>query len=692
MIGLSLVLALSPPFPVQSGAAALPRVEVTAAAGRGPLAGLPGTATVVARDRFGRAQPGIDVSEALTRVPGLVANNRRNYAQDLQLVVRGYGARSTFGVRGVKLYVDGVPASAADGQGQLANVALSQASRIEVLRGPVAALYGNASGGVVRVVTDPATADSGAALAADGTLSQASAHGSTAFDRAAVAGALEHFETAGERPHAAARREVGAVVASGAFGGDWRWHATANAQRTPSAQDPLGVTAAELAAGIETTPAAFAFDTRKTVAQSQLGAALERDAGDGIDVRIAAYGGARDVEQFLSVPVASQRAPTSAGGVIDLGRRFDGVELRASRAFGPVELTLGANLDELREQRRGYENFVGAELGVRGALRRDERNRARSLDALLQVDWQLAADWHAVAAVRRASLDVESRDDYVAPGNGDDGGVRRFDAWVPYAGLSWTPGDAWSMHAAWARGFESPTLNELAYRPDGSSGLNLELDPMRSTQVELGARWTATGASFEATVFRDRTNDEIVVARNSGGRSAFTNAGRTKRHGIELAATRDWNAAWATTVAYTWIDARYVDAFAVCRAAPCTAPDTRVDSGSRLPGVPAQSAYAELALRPADGWRAAFEWRHVGNVVVDDANSAKAGAWDTLAIAIERRWRVAAGELAAGVRVDNLANQEYVGSVIVNEANARYFEPAPGRTFLATLSWATGSR
>ena len=683
MIALSLLLALA--RPPAASAPELPRVEVTAAAGTGELAVLPGAATVLDASRFGLAQPRIDASEALARVPGLVANNRRNYAQDLQLVVRGYGARATFGVRGVKLYVNGVPASTADGQGQLANAALSQADRIEVLRGPVAALYGNASGGVVRVETDPARAGRGASISVADDFVRAAIHGNYAWDDGATSAAFEHFDTEGHRPHSAARREVVDAIASGTLGSDWRWQATANALATPEAEDPLGVTQAELDAGIETTPAAFAFDTRKSVDQQQAGFAIER--GGELGLRAAVYAGARDVVQYLAVPIASQRPATSAGGVIDLAREFAGLELRAARTIGPLVLTIGANLDDLHEQRRGYENFLGTALGVRGALRRDESNRAQALDALLQAEWRFADEWLAVAAVRRATLSVHSDDDYFAPGNGDDGGERDFDAWVPYAGVTWTPMQSLALHVAWARGFEAPTLNELAYRPDGSSGLNLALDPMRSTQFEVGSRWSHERTGLEANVFRDRTSDEIVVARNSGGRSAFTNAGDTRRRGVELALDHAWNDAWSATLAWTWVDARYDDAFAVCRGVPCTVPDTVVAAGSRLPGVPAHNAFAELAWRPSAGWRTALEWRHAGSVVVDDANSARAEDWDTLALAAERRWRAGAGELALGLRVDNLADRDYVGSVIVNEANARYFEPAPGRTFVATLSW-----
>ena len=114
---------------------------------------LPASIDAVGKAAIQDQQLRVNISESLGGVPGLVANNRYNYAQDLQISIRGFGARASFGVRGVKLYQDGIPFTMPDGQGQTGSFALDTAKRIEVLRGPFAALYGNASGGVIQLFT-----------------------------------------------------------------------------------------------------------------------------------------------------------------------------------------------------------------------------------------------------------------------------------------------------------------------------------------------------------------------------------------------------------------------------------------------------------------------------------------------------------------------------------------------------------
>lgn len=682
------MLVLQQPDPAD--AQELPVVVVTASSRAERVFALPASATVVTRDELVRARPAIDPSEALARVPGLRANNRRNFAQDTQIVLRGYGARATFGVRGVRLYVNGIPASAADGQGQLSHAALGGATRIEVLRGPLAALYGNASGGTIRIETDPRALGSGvaAAAAASADFVRLAAGYRASSPRAAIALDASHLDYQGFRPRSSARRDVLDAVAGGELGGAWRWTVVANAFRSP-ADDPLGLTGAELAQGRDrTTPVALQFDTRKDSRQDQAGIALSREPGDGIGARIAAYGGAREVVQFLSVPPSAQAAPSSAGGVIDLARDYGGVELRGWRAFGPLTLTLGANADRVAEDRRGYENFVGATLGVRGTLRRDERNRVDARDVLALAEWQLCETWLASAGWRRSELRYSSHDRFIAPGNPDDSGRREFSANVPFVALRFAPNERLAVHAAWARGFEAPTLNELSYRTDGSAGLNATLEPMRSRQLELGAKWRARSLALEAAVFEDQTRGEIVTARNAGGRASFANAARTRRRGAELGMQAELGHALTLALSVTVLDARYRDAFFVCRAAPCTTPATRVAAGSRMPAIPRRWAHAELGWRVAPAWRLGVEAQGASSVVVDDVDSERAAGYGTLALSVTRTWAAARGTLEAWARIENVSDREYAGSVIVNEANGRYFEPVPGRTLMLGLSWS----
>ena len=640
------------------------------------------------------AQLQVNLSETLVRAPGVVALNRQNYAQDLQISIRGYGARSTFGVRGLRLYVDGIPATAPDGQGQVSHFDLASAGRIEVLRGPFSSLYGNSAGGVIALFT----ADGGPGQSAE----LATAFGSDGVWRAnaQVAGAegdwnwrfdAMRFETDGFREHSAAQRTGFNGKLQYKPSGDTRVSVLLNSVDMPGVQDPLGLTRAELEANPrQASPAALQFHTRKSAEQLQLGAVVEQRIGAADTAKLTAWTGHRSTQQFQAIPVATQLPPTSPGGVISLYRDYQGLDAqwthRTRIAGGPFTLTAGLLADEMQEGRQGYQNFVGTQLGVLGALRRDEDNRAHSFDQYLQGTWS-GARFSFTAGVRHSRVTFDSRDHYIVAGNGDDSGSVSYQATTPVLGAVWHVSDALNLYAAAGKGFETPTFNELAYRP-GGTGLNFNLQAAGSRQWELGVKaeplrqWRVNAALFQA-----RTSDEIVVLSNTGGRSTFQNAGDTLRRGVEASLDGKFGQGWSLLAVGSVLDASYDSAFLTCVAAPCTAPNTPVAAGSRIPGIPRSSAFVELAWRRG-GWEAALEFRHTGKIAVDDRNTDYAPASNLFNLRLGANQQWARWTVREFVRVDNVADRSYVGSVIVNEGNRRFFEPAPGRTWLVGLNAA----
>ena len=650
--------------------------------------------------RAGRLQ--VNLSESLGVVPGLALQNRQNYAQDLQLSIRGFGARSSFGIRGIRLYVDGIPATQPDGQGQLTNIDLGSVDRIEVLRGPFSALYGNSSGGVVQTFTErgggPTRIVPSFAAGTDATL-RVGLKASGAADGVDYVVSTSHFETDGARDHSAARRNLANAKLTFMSGGT-TYTLIANSVDLPFAQDPLGLTRAQFTQNPKSVDAsALQFDTRKTFAQNQVGLIAEHAFDGGDRLRFLIYGGGRATQQYQAIPVAAQTAVTSPGGIIDLHRRYVGIDLRYTHRTdllgGPVDLIAGITNDRLDEHRRGYQNFTGPTtdrtLGVQGALRRDEDNDVRNVDEYLQGSWAFAPQWKLDAGLRHSIVRFVSRDRYIvttaAGTNPDDSGGVRYQATLPVAGLLFAATPALHFYATAGRGFETPTLNELAYRPNGATGLNLALKPARSDSVEAGVKTRFVSESgmalrINAAVFQTGTRDEIVTLSNVGGRATFTNAGRTRRRGVETSA--DWRFAddWHLQAAWTVLDARYRDPFSTCNATPCTVPTVSVPVGNRIPGVAASNVYTELAYSPAMGWRAGLEARRLSKVYVDDANSDAASRYAVLNARVGYLWRVSRWSLEGFARVDNATDRRYAGSVIVNEGNGRFFEPAQGRTAL----------
>jgi iron complex outermembrane receptor protein len=672
------------------------RVVVTGSVVERATAEAPYAIGVVDRDELRSAGPLVNLSESVARVPGLTAANRWNLAQDLQISSRGFGARAGFGVRGLRLYTDGIPASGPDGQGQVSHFDLAGAERVEVLRGPFSVLYGNSSGGVISLVSAPVkgTRVEGSLDAGSFGLRQVRASGETqlgeGMDLRAGASALE---VEGYRPHSEGERKLANVR----FG--WRASSrdsllvTVNHLNQP-AQDPLGLTRAQFDADpLQTTPQATQFDTRKTTEQTQLGARwLHRyDSGVLREAQLALYAGRRDVTQFLAIPAATQAPARHGGGVIDFSRDFHGAEARVRLAFDSLDVLLGLAADRQRDDRRGYENFVGTgaaqQLGVFGALRRDEVNRGRSDDAYMQLEWALARAWTLGAGVRSGRVTLSAADEYLL--NGDDSGQRRFSYTNPVLGLRFDAAPGWRLHLSAARGFESPTLGELAYRADGSGGFNSGLSPQRSEQVEFGSKWRTGTWQLDAAVFDVRVEDEIGVATNAGGRSAFQNVGRTTRRGIELAARWQPLPAWNTALVATALDARYRDAFATCAGVPCP-PTVRVPAGNRIAGTQRGTAFGELAWRSPGYGEFGLEMRHARALMANDTNTEAAEPYTLVGL----RWshRVAAAAWLGGgwsaewlLRVDNAFDKRYAGSVIVNEGNARYYETGAPRAVGVSL-------
>jgi len=677
----------------------LPQVTVSATRSEAAPFDVPASVDVIDGARLRAAgRPEINLSESVALVPGVTARDRQNYAQDLQLSIRGFGARSTFGVRGVRIYVDGIPATMPDGQGQLSHIDLASAGRVELLRGPFSVLYGNSSGGVLQVFTEagqgPPTVTSSLAVGSDGLVRPGIRVSGSSPGLGYVVSA-NHFSTDGSREHGSAARGLGnaRLDVKRAEGSEWTIVANSVELR---ADDPLGLTRSQFEAAPRSADAsAILFNTRKTVRQSQLGLIHEHRLAGGDLLRLMVYGGQRDTQQFQAIPTAAQASPLHPGGVIGLERRYAGTDLRwttrTSLAQGPLEVVGGLSYDRMQEHRLGWQNFSGTTLGVQGALRRDEDNLVSNLDPYLQAVWKFAPRWSLTAGVRRSTVRFSSSDGYVVGINGDDSGQVRYGATLPVAGLMYAWSPQLHLYAALGRGFETPTFNELAYRPDGTAGLNFALRPSRSDNLELGIKGRSPAGDkmrteWNAALFQTSTRDEIVTQTNSGGRSTFQNAGATRRRGLELAWSAALAPAWQFQLSQTWLDARYRDAFATCSATPCTVPTQFIPGGNRIPGTARSVSAAEVSWQPARGWRAGAELRRSGRVYVNDTNGEAAPSFTTVALHTGYVFDFRGWNLSANARIDNVLDRRYAGSVIVNEGNGRFFEPAPGRSYTLKLA------
>ena len=654
-------------------------VVVTATRTARPSLQVPASVDAIYAEDIRQGRPQVNLSESLGSVPGILVQNRQNYAQDLQVQSRGFGARATFGVRGIRLIADGIPASMPDGQGQAATFALGSAERIEVLRGPFSSMYGNASGGVISVDTEdgpPEPTIWGDVSAGSFDTWRAAAKFGGQWGRVNGLGDISHFETEGYREHSAATREQANAKLKIGLQDKSSLTLVANALEQPDTQDPLGLTRAEYQADpTQATPNALAFNTRKSISHQQFGATFNRGFTDS-RLQATAYGGQRTVQQFLAIPLAAQAAATHSGGVVDLDRSFGGLAVRYFHNLAQsLRFSLGAEYEQMSEHRRGYVN----DFGLQGALKRDEDDTVASTGLYAQAEWKFADRWTAHGGLRSSHVRFRSEDHFVVPGNPEDSGEKSYDAITPVAGLLFRPNEQTTFYGIFGRGFETPTFAELANVNPPATGLNFGLEASRSRHFEAGAKAILpAGVRLNAAVFRIVSENEIVIDRSSGGRSTFRNAGHTDRDGVELGAETLGAGPWAARVAYTYLDAVFRESFNTVTGTPAV--PVTVPAGSQLPGVPKTVLYGELRYQ-RERFYARLEGLYKARVPVNDQNSEFADAYATLNLVFGLLQSNARWSISEFVRVDNLTDENYVGSVVVNDANNRYYEPSPGRNY-----------
>ena len=674
-------------------------VTVTATRVATPSYDVPASVDTVGSTQIKQARLGVNLSESVKGIPGLLARNRQNYAQDEQISIRGFGARTAFGVRGVRLYIDGIPASFPDGQGQVSNFNLESASRIEVLRGPFSALYGNSSGGVIQIFTaDGGPPDRFGGGVAYGSYDTARAN----VDANGRVGKLDynagftHFRTGGFRPHSAARRELFNSKLTYHFDAATRLTLAVNTFSGPDAQDPKGLTRDEFERDARQTDAsALVYDTRKSAEQNRTGLILDHDFGSGQSLRLMAYYGSRQVKQYLSIPPMAQDSATTGGGVVDLRDRFGGGDARwtwqTELAAQPLTVVAGLTYDDELEHRRGYLNFIGSNTrfsptcpagdvcGVQGDLRRDQQDNEYDFAQYLQANWQPGRRWVLTAGVRRNKVNFSSHDHYIVPGNGDDSGGNAYYATTPVAGVLYKAAPWAHLYASFGEGFETPTFSELAYTTPTGGGVNFGLNPARTENGEVGAKLRLPQQTrINLAVFHALTRNEIVVNTSSGGRSTYTNAGRVRRQGVEISGDYAFSSKLHAQLAYTYLDA-------TVRTTYVTSTST-VLARSRLPGVPESQVYAALRWGGATGLNFGVDGQFLSDVPVDDGNTDAAPEYGLLNTHIGYIHDFQRYQLSLFARVNNLLDTDYVGSVIVNDGNGRYFETGPGRSFLVGIN------
>jgi iron complex outermembrane receptor protein len=623
----------------------------------------PVSVTVVEADVLQHARQHLQLDEALTRVPGVVFNNRYNFAQNLRIAVRGFGARSPFGVRGLQLLVDGFPETLPDGQAQLDMIDLLSAQRIEVLRGVSSALYGNAAGGVIAVDTvDGRGPDQLSATVVAGSYGFRRAAATVGGERGAWHGhaSVWQMDYDGYRQQSATRKRLANVHAGWQFDDDRQMTLVATALDQPFGQDPGALTRAQVEADRRQASAqAVSLDSGQSVEQTRVGLRWADRASLPGQLRVQVFAAERDFQQQLP----SSFFPS----LIEFDRSHRGWQVHYDDALngGQWRWLVGVESAHQRDQRRRFRVNPQAQPV---AQTQDELQAARAEAMLAQVD----SDWGWLG-VRHDRTQLRIVDRFTA---GQGSGQRRFDETSVIAGVRFAPTAETQWHVSGGTAFETPTFTEIKDAA-GGVGFSRDLDPQYARNLELGWRLEQSDRSLAVTAFDVRTRDEIVVIRSLDGLDEFTNAGITRRRGLEVAAQWQFAAGWTWASAWTLADytfVRFVEG------------DQRFD-GLRMPGLPRHQWFNELRWHNEHGLKLALDGLLTGAVFADNANQDRVASAMVFNLRGAKHWCQQARCMEVFAAVNNLTDRDTFANVRINVANRAYFEPAPDRNLFMGLRW-----
>ncbi len=632
----------------------------------------------------GRQQ--VNLSETAARIPGVVVANKFNLAQDLAVSTRGFGARSAFGVRGVRLYADGIPLSMPDGQGQTGTFNLDTAKQIEFMRGPFSALYGNSSGGVVQILTKDG--------AKEPTISGGMTFGSFNTQRESLTfegqeGDLNyilngsHLSTDGYRDHSEATRDMLHTKLSYDASDATKVTLVATALNQHDSQDPLALTPAQFKADPQQAGTdAVKTDSRANKKQVQAGLVIDQTISENETVSLMGYYGTRTSDGYLAV----------AGGRLSaIDRQFGGLDAKwayKNNISGkPYSIVAGLNYDRMEDDRTQFNTTNGV---VSSALKRNEVQTVHNFDQYIQTTFEPTTRWLLAAGVRHTKIKftVDDKMPVIPATDPDSSGSLEYSNTSPVLGATFKVTPTINLYANYGEGFETPTFIEMTYvgAPSTGKGPNLTLQPSKSKNFEVGTKaFVGDNTRVNLAFFKVKTEKEIVVDQGQGTTASFKNAGDTERNGLELSIDSVLPHNFGFYAAYTLMNAEFKDGFCSgTTTLPCPTAN-KVNSGNKIPGAYTSNTYAEASWKhPATGFSTALEGIYFSNVYTNDINTIKADSYAIFNLRggftqILGNWKL--NEFA---RIDNLTDKTYVSSVRVNTSAA--YDPGAPRNWTLGLN------
>jgi iron complex outermembrane receptor protein len=630
---------------------------------------LPMSINAVSGETVTGAQQQVHLSESAARIPGIVVNNRNHGAQELSISSRGFGPRSQFGVRGIRLYTDGMPLTMPDGLGVSSAMNLDNASSIEFLRGPFSALYGNSSGGVVQLFTKNGGPETELAMGAF--------YGSygTHRETTTLSGQISnvnyslnasHYETNGYRDWSGYKKDFMNAKIAINLSDSTKLTLIAIDVNQPYVRDPGGLTAAEFKSSPRVAASGYqSAKTHKEMEHSQFGVILDHKISEADLLKTMVYYGERSNYQSFNVGSAS-----------GYNRDFGGFDIKwthqGTLLEKPLNFTIGLNYDKMRDDRYRYApgSAINGQVPATATKSRNELNEAYNFDQYAQAQWDLIDNWSLHAGIRHSKVTFDNTDKKAHAYDNK----RAFEKTTPVAGIVYKVNPTFNLYANAGRGFETPTFIETEYSSTAATAPNITIQPSSSKNFEIGAKAFLTdNVLMNLAIFKTFTEKEIIMSTFSSDAAVYANAGDTERKGIELSVDANLGNNIKSYVAYSYLDAEFKDSFTSQYA---SGSNQNVQSGYKIPGTYKNRTYAEISWRhPGTGFFTSLEGIYSSKVYTNDVNTSSADAYAVFNWKGGFQQKLDKWSFSEFIRVDNLTNKDFVSSVRVNDQNSRFYEP-----------------
>jgi len=643
---------------------------------------LPLSIDAVSGSEIRDARTGANLSEIAPRIPGVVINYRATAAQELSISTRGFGARSQFGVKGIRIYADGIPLNSADGQGQAGSINIDTLGQIEFLRGPFSALYGNSSGGVVQAFTRDGVKDPTLTVGASSGTWHTNKQSITAEGQAGPVNYILNtyqYVSDGYRDFSQYRRDNFNGKISYQFSADTKFTFVGNYMDQPYTNDPNALTPAQYITNSRSAGTnAISTNSRLYRINSYGGIIIDHNLSEKDSFRLMAYNGSRSNLQYLTTGAASEIIRDTEG----FDFRWTRKDLFLNR---PLNFTAGLAYDSMEDIRSRY-TYTGTgsytPLLTTSTSNRREEQKAFNVDQYMQASYEPTDKILLIAGLRRSRVNIQNNDLYFGdcvgrPTACDSTGQVTYTNTSPVAGITFKVTPTLNIYANYGRGFETPTFAETTYS-DASSGAgpNLSMVPSKSKNYEIGLKtFVTSNTRINVALFKVDTKNEIVVVANSGSQNQYDSTANTERKGIEfsLDSRLPYNFNFYQT--YTYLDSEFKNSFT-------NTVGGFVAAGNRLSGVYKNTAYTELSWKyPALNFSSAIENIYFSDVHGYDSNAAsnKADAFSIVNLRASLKQSYNNWNFSEFARAENVFDEKYVGNVRVN--NSATFEPGAPRNY-----------